>query len=242
MKNKLLVLLVTILVSCQTITVKDTSYSTSNSITELATIGQSSKKINQSLVFKTISFPHFEEKIKLHVDVVPFSKTANKAYINKFKFNQNLTQINYVDSLAVKPEMVMITIADKTTLIAELNSQENKSIKEYLKNNPKTSIVNSVLVVSSKQEIDKFKQADTFYLVQSTTAKYGVALYKNGKKTEVIDLHGYSVIGYELYNFCWSDNERGVWSIGEVVKNNSCSGKLEKKITEKKKQKNLYKM
>lgn len=242
MKNKLLVLLLTVLVSCQTITVKDTSYNTSNSIIELATIGQSSKKINQKLVFKTISFPYFEEKIKLHVDVVPFSKTANKAYKSKFKFNQNLTQINYVDSLSVKPEMVMITIADKTTLIEELNDEKNKSINEYLKNNPKTSIVNSVLVISSKQDIDKFKQADTFYLVQSTTAKYGVALYKNGKKTEVIDLQDYSIVGYELYNFCWRVNERGIWFIGDIVKGNSCSGKLEKKITEKKKQKNLFKM
>lgn len=236
-----LVLLI-LVVSCKTINVKEQSYKTSNSKIELGALGESKSIGELKNSFTTTGYPTIDEKIKLDIAILPFTKKANKIYQSKEKFNQKQSKINYVDSLPVKPEMVSIKISDIASLVNDLNVSANAKELAFIKNNERTTIVTSVLVVLNIAEIEKLRNADTYYLVQSDIAKHTIALYKQGKKVDSIDLTSSTIIGYTIGKFCWFENEKGKWQIGDIVqKGNSCKGNTYRKVKPKK-EKSLYKM
>lgn len=237
-----LFVLLIVVVSCKTINVKEQSYKTSNSKIELGALGEAKSVADLKNNFTITAYPIIEEKIKLEVTIVPFTKKANKIYQSKEKFNQKQSKINYVDSLPVKPEMVSIKISDISSLVNDLNSSTNFKELTFIKNNERTTIVTSVLVVLNITEIEKLRNADTYYLVQSDVSKHVINLYKQGKKMETIDLSATTIIGYTVGKFCWFENDRGRWQIGDIVqKGNSCKGNTYRKVKPKK-EKSLYKM
>ena len=62
------------------------------------------------------------------------------------------------------------------------------------------------------------------------------------QKIETIDLSIATIIGYTVGKFCWFENEKGKWQIGDIVqKGNSCKGNTYRKVKPKK-EKSLYKM
>jgi hypothetical protein len=237
-----LFVLLIVVVSCKTINVKEQSYKTSNSKIELGALGDAKSIADLKNNFTITAYPIIEEKIKLEVSIVPFTKKANKIYQSKEKFNQKQINVNYVDSLPVKPEMVSIKISDIVSLVDDLNSSSNTKELNFIKNNERTTLVTSVLVVLNNTEIEKLRNADTYYLVQSDIAKHIIVLYKQGKKVDTIDLSSATIIGYTVGKFCWFENDRGKWQIGDIVqKGNSCRGNTYRKVKPKK-EKSLYKM
>ena len=229
-------------ISCQTIKVKENSYKTSNSKIELGALGEAKSIADLKNNFTITAYPIIEEKIKLEVAIVTYKKKSNKIYQSKEKFNQKQSKINYVDSLPVKPEMVSIKILDIASLADDLNSSSNTKKLNFIKNNERTTIVTSVLIVLNSTEIEKLRNADTYYLVQSDIAKHTIALYKQGKKIDTIDISTSTIIGYTIGKFCWFENEKGKLQIGDIVqKGNSCKGNTYKKVKPKK-EKSLYKM
>lgn len=237
-----LFVLLIVVVSCKTINVKEHSYKASNSKIELGALGEAKSIADLKNNFTITAYPTIEEKIKLEVAIVPFTKKANKIYQSKEKFNQKQSKINYVDSLPVKPEMVSIKISDIASLADDLNSSSNTKELNFIKNNDRTTLVTSVLVVLNNTEIEKLRNADTYYLVQSDIAKHIIVLYKQGKKVDTIDLSSATIIGYTVGKFCWFENDRGKWQIGDIVqKGNSCRGNTYRKVKPKK-EKSLYKM
>lgn len=237
-----LFVLLIVVVSCKTIHVKEQSYKTSNSKIELGALGEAKSIADLKNNFIITAYPIIEEKIKLEVAIVPFTKKANIIYQSKEKFNQKQSKINYVDSLPIKPEMVSIKISDIASLVNDLDASANAKALAFIKNNERTTIVASVLVVFNIAEIEKLRNADTYYLVQSDIAKHTIALYKQGKKVDSIDLTSSTIIGYTIGKFCWFENEKGKWQIGDIVqKGSSCKGNTYKKVKPKK-EKSLYKM
>lgn len=240
--KKIICLFIIINISCKTINVKEQSYKTSNSKIELGALGEAKSIADLKNNFTITAYPIIEEKIKLEVAIMPFTKKLNKIYQSKEKFNQKQSKINYVDSLPIKPEMVSIKILDISSLVDDLNSIANTKELNFIKNNERTTIVTSVLVVLNIAEIEKLRNADTYYLVQSDIAKHTIALYKQGKKVDSIDLTSSTIIGYTIGKFCWFENDRGKWQIGDIVqKGSSCKGNTYKKVKPKK-EKSLYKM
>ena len=240
--KKIICLFIIVNISCQTIKVKENTYKTSNSKTELGALGEAKSLGDLKNNFTITAYPKIEEKIKLEVAIMPFNKKVNKIYQSKAKFNQKQSKINYVDSLPIKPEMVGIKISDITSLVNDLNTSANTKELNFIKNNERTTIVTSVLVVLNIAEIEKLRNADTYYLVQSDIAKHTIALYKQGKKVDFIDLSSSTIIGYTIGKFCWFENDRGKWQIGDIVqKGNSCKGNTYRKVKPKK-EKSLYKM
>lgn len=228
--------------SCKSIDVREQCYKTSNSKIELGALGEAKSISGLKNSYTITAFPNLNEKLKLDIAIVPFTKKANKIYQSKAKFDQKQIKVNYADSLPVKPEMVSIKISDIASLINDLNSSENSKELTFIKNNERTAIVTSVLVVLNDSEIQKLRNADTYYLVQSDVSKHTLAVYKQGKKIETIDLSVATVIGYTVGKFCWSENERGKWQIGDIIqKGNSCKGNTYRKVKPKK-EKSLYKM
>ncbi len=229
-------------ISCQTIKVKENSYKASNSKIELGALGEAKSIGDLKNSFTISAYPIIDEKIKLDIAILPFTKKANKIYQSKEKFNQKQSKINYVDSLPIKPEMVIIKISDIASLVDDLNSSANAKELNFIKNNERTTIVTSVLVVLNNTEIEKLRNADTHYFVQSDIAKHTIALYKQGKKVDSIDLTSSTILGYTIGKFCWFENEKGKWQIGDIVqKGNSCKGNTYNKVKPKK-EKSLYKM
>ncbi len=242
MRKIICLFILIISISCQTIKVKENSYKTSNSKIELGALGEAKSIADLKNNFTITAYPIIEEKIKFEVAIVTFTKKSNKIYQSKEKFNQKQSKINYVDSLPVKPEMVSIKILDIASLADDLNSSSNTKKLNFIKNNERTTIVTSVLIVLNSTEIEKLRNADTYYLVQSDIAKHTIALYKQGKKIDTIDISTSTIIGYTIGKFCWFENEKGKLQIGDIVqKGNSCKGNTYKKVKPKK-EKSLYKM
>ena len=111
MRKIICLFILIISISCQTIKVKENSYKTSNSKIELGALGEAKSIADLKNNFTITAYPIIDEKIKLEVSIVPFTKKANKIYQSKEKFNQKQSKINYVDSLPIKPEMVIIKIS-----------------------------------------------------------------------------------------------------------------------------------
>ncbi len=242
MKKIIYLLIIISIASCQTIKVKENTFKATDSSIELGALGESKSIAGLKNNFAITAYTILEEKIKLEVAIVSFTKKAIKVYQSKARFNQNQPKINYVDSLPIKPEMLSIKISDISSFVNDLNSSTNTKELAFIKNNERTSIVTSVLVVLNNTEIEKLRNADTYYLVQSDIAKHTIALYKQGKKIETIDLSIATIIGYTVGKFCWFENEKGKWQIGDIVqKGNSCKGNTYRKVKPKK-EKSLYKM
>jgi hypothetical protein len=100
-----------LLISCQTVKIKGEKYETSKSTAELGAIGYS-KDFALDKEFSSRTYPKLENKIRLDVQVIPFDGKSHKFYTAKAKYNQSQTKIQYTDSIAVKPEFVMIRILD----------------------------------------------------------------------------------------------------------------------------------
>lgn len=239
---KKMIFLLLVVAGCQTAKIKDREYKVSQATIELGSIGRAKSMYNLDNDFSIHALPVLENKIRLDLQVLPFTKNIYKTYTEKVGENQNIAKINYSDSLPVKPEYVTINIMDLTAMATELNAVHNKDIATYLKDTKKTVIVTGMAVVLPTEYLAKIRQADTYYLVNAQDKKYSVALYKDGKKIEIIDLQAGVELAYTLGKFCWSLSERQQWYIGEIVKNSkSCKGNTRSQIKEKE-EKNLFKL
>lgn len=229
--------------SCQSIKIKDAEYKTSNSIVELGSVGKESSSVTARKTIESKAFPVLQNKIRLYVNIVPFTKQIAKKYSEKSKFQQSLRKLHYVDSLPVKPELVTIEIADKLGYINELNAEHNGSFLTLLQNSQKISMVSSIALYLNNEDLNKIKQADSYYLINNLEKKYTIALYKQGKKTDTIEMIPNEIIGYQTNVFCWSQTKSGRWYIADMTsKANVCKGKTFSKIKEDKKEDNLFKM
>ncbi|MCL9806426.1 hypothetical protein NAT51_12890 [Flavobacterium amniphilum] len=235
-------LLLVFLIACQSVKINKENYDVSNSIVELGSIGSVKSSFTKN-TFESNAFPVLENKIRLTVEIVPFSKKTAKSYFKKNKYNQNAAKLNYVDSLDVKPEMMVLKIADKLGYVTELNESYNEKIFNLLSNSSDFRVVSSVAVFPSNEELMKIKQSDAYYLVNNQDKKYTVALYNEGKKTGTLELKPERILGYQSGSFCWSSNAKGKWYVADMVNSgSSCQGKSFSKIKEDKREESLFKM
>lgn len=242
MKNLIYILLIISTISCQTTKIKNQEYKISPATIELGSIGTAVSINNTMNDFSTRSFPVIQEKIRLDIQMVPFNKKINEIYLKKTKASQLPVNITYIDSLPNKPEFVTITLMDLTSFTNELNAPYNKSVLTFLKDREKASVITSVALVLPNEDINKLKQADSYYLINNQEAKYTIALFKQGKKTDVIDLQAGITLAYTIGKFCWALSDKHQWYIGDVVKNNrACTGNTYSKIKEKE-ETNLFKL
>src|SRR5690606_66959 len=114
--------------------------------------------------------------------------------------------------------------------------------REYVQNTEKASIVTDFILNVNKIALDKIKQADNYYVTQTNDAKYEIALFENNKKTETLNISSNDVLAYQTHDFCWVENAKRKWIIGDLVKDGtSCKGNTYKKVKPKK-EKSLYRM
>lgn len=227
---------------CQTANINHTKYKTSPATTELGSIGHGKSFFNVENDFKTKSYPVLQNKLRLDIQILPFNRRLNKIYEKKFEKNQVQPKIAYIDSLPIKPEFVTVSISDMAGYANEINQPYNKSIITYLEDTKETVVVTRIALSLPTEQINKLRDADTYYLVNDQDKKYTVALYKEGKQIDVIDLQSGTVLAYKLGRFCWGNNNRGQWYIADIVEDaHGCKGTT-KDAVEEKKETNLFKM
>ncbi|WP_394775877.1 hypothetical protein [Flavobacterium sp.] len=242
MLKKIVVLALLICTACQTTKIKNEDYKFSTSIIELGSIGESKLTYNQN-IFETKALPTLKNNIRVEIGIVPYNRKLNKIYKSKAKYNQNQTKVAFIDSLPVKPELVTIRILDIAGLVHEINSDYNTEILDLLVNTQTSKLISSLAVSLSNDEIAKIRQSDAFYIINNQNKKYTIALFKSGKKTDNIDINPETIVAYRVSSFCWAASDRGKWYIADIVNEYSnCKGITEKRITTKKKNKNLFDM
>jgi hypothetical protein len=107
-----------------------------------------------------------------------------------------------------------------------------------MRNTQNSEVVTNLVFCFSPEEINKIKQADAFYLTNYQDRKYGISLYKLGKKTDTLFLNSLNVVAYRLSTFCWGTKDRGQWYIADMIEGEGgCKGSTKNKIEEKKKSK-----
>lgn len=242
MKYSIGIVLTLFLISCNTAKIKGKEYNVSSTNTEIGSIGFSNSSIVKN-EFTIHAFPTLDNKLRVEVSIAPFNKKFNKIYQQKAKFDQNQTNIQYVDTLDTKPELITIALLDISGFVSEINNNNNKEVINFLKNTEKAKVVTSIVTTLSDDIISKIKSADTYYLVNNQDNKYVLALFKANKKIETIDLRTGVVLAYELSNCCWAIDSKGKWFLADLIDEHSaCKGKTEPKIKEKKTIKSLYRM
>jgi hypothetical protein len=242
MKYGIIVLLVFLLTACQSTKIKNDRYKIATTSPELGSIGLSRSLFSLQNDFEVRTMPQFENKIRVAIEVVPYNNRLSKIYKAKAEFNQNQAKVNFVDSLAIKPELVLIKIINVTGVVNELNADYNATVFRLLNDTKKFQMVSSIAVALSQDEIAKIRQSDTYYLNHNQDSKYTISLYKQGKKTEALEINSTTIVAYKLSNFCWSVTERGKWYIADMVENGGCKGKTKSVISDKKRSKSLYNM
>lgn len=243
MRKLLIVGLLGLLAACQTVEIKEKEYKTAAALTELGSVGEAYSLFKLENDFKTRAFPKLENKIRVAVEIIPFTKKLSKAYTAKGVYNQSQGKMVYNDSLPLKPEIVTVNITDVAGLANELNADYNSDMNRSIQDTKDNRIVSGIAIVLSNEDIAKIKQADTYYLSNNQERKYLLQLYKQGKKSDVIDLTTSTVLGYRLSKFCWNVTERGKWYIADLVEDcSSCRGNTKSYVSEKKKEKNLFDM
>jgi len=240
--KKILYLLLIVTVGCQTTKIKNEHYKVSPANAELGSIGEAKSRYNLDNDFNIHAIPVLESKIRLELQLLPFNKDINKVYAAKVAAGQARVKINYVDSIPAKPVYATLNIISLTDFATELNGVHNKNVIAYLKDTKNAVMVTGVAIAFTDDDIAKIKQADTYYLINNLDKKYSVALYKEGKKTGIIDLQSGTLLAYNLSKFCWAINDRQQWYVGDIVKDNtSCKGNTKSRIKEKE-EINLFKM
>ncbi|OHT43469.1 hypothetical protein [Flavobacterium tructae] len=240
MLKRIVALAILICTACQTTKIKNEEYKFSSSIVEIGSIGESKLSYNQN-IFETKAFPKLQNNIRLEIGVVPYNKKLDKIYKSKAKYNQNQTKVAFIDSLAIKPELVTIKVLDIAGFVHEINSDYNTEILNLLVNTESSKIISSLAVNLSANEITKIRQADAYYLINNLHKKYSIALFKLGKKVDTIDINSETIVAYQVSSFCWSVSEKGKWYVADIVgEYSSCKGVTEKRITPKKKNKSLF--
>ncbi|MBS7256720.1 hypothetical protein [Flavobacterium branchiicola] len=242
MIKKIVVLAVLICSACQTTKIKNEDYKFSTSVIELGSIGESKLSYNQN-TFEAKALAKLENNIRVEIGVVPYNKKLNKIYKSKAKYNQNQTKVAFIDSLPIKPELVTIQILDVSGLVQEINADYNANILKFLINTENSKIVSSLACSLSTDEIAKIRQSDAYYLTNSQLKKYTIALFKSGKKVDIIDINPETIVAYQVSKFCWATTNTGNWYLADIVNEKSnCAGITQNKITEKKKSKSLFDM
>jgi hypothetical protein len=239
----IIIFLLTALSGCQTARIKNEKYKISSATTELGSIGHGKTIFNIENNFTTKSFPELKNKIRLDIQILPFNEKLDKVYSEKAKVNQSQNKINYIDSIPTKPEFVTVSIMDLTGYANELNQPHNKNILTYLDDTKEAVVITRVALALPGDDLVKLRQADTYYLVNEQERKYTIELFKQGKRTDTIDLNLGVPLAYKLGRFCWAESERHKWYIGDIVEDShGCKGMTKYEAREKKTETNLFKM
>lgn len=203
--KKLLVLFFSLSLSCCGTLPKKRVLNLATSFVELGVIGEKKTSIRKT-DYQVFGVPTYHKKIKASVVLKSFDSQLYKRYQSATKEISVQNALNYVDSIQSKPIFAEITLLDKVIIVSTLS--DDSAISKYIKNYPNSSIVTKVRLVPSQEEIQKIKNADTFYLQTKNTKEQVLQLFSKGQSVGSISLSKNTVFEYGISSFCWKTTSR----------------------------------
>jgi len=229
-----------IMIGCKTISIQNKQhFQTSQNIT-LGSIGIDENFILEN-TYSNIGLPKYFKPVKVNVIPTIFSKSTYAAY-NKAKQSQNnLININYHDSLSIKPKFLSINISDRITLVSLLNHNQNRDVKDFLLNQNESQIVTSIAVVFNLENYDLLKDAEEVFIEQSGINNIAFKIYKESKLVDSINFNEGVVFSYRSASVCWKEDSKYQLEIVDLIEgDNSCPKEAYKSSKQAKKEINYY--
>ncbi|MEE3999186.1 hypothetical protein V1T75_02460 [Tenacibaculum sp. FZY0031] len=214
MKKLLLVIIASMMISCNVLPKKKTLHLASSPI-ELGVIGEQKRSI-QKTAYRVFGIPRYKTRIKVAAVIQSFDKTTYNRYIKSIQQTSNANTITYIDSIAEKPKFIELQIMDKVGVISALNN-ENPEVYKYIKSNYTSSLVSKVRVVVTPSNLEKIRKTNAFYLQTLNNKEQYLMLYQNGKLIDKLNLYGMVTFGYDLSSFCWELTDRKKLKIGALL-------------------------
>ena len=213
MKRIILILLI-VLSSCKTIGIQKQMY---NQV-ELATIGSTKNKFIKE--FQTNAIPKLTTKIRLGISLKEFTKSSFKSFQQANKQLGKSSNLNYIDSLEVKPKYINLVIIDKLNLLNNFNNSKNKHTINYLKTSNNLKIVTEIELVFPKNIEKDLLKAEDIFLTQDKNHKYAIEISTN-KTTQTIPFSKATIFNYKTNIPCWGINDNHIIILADI--NNKCS-------------------
>lgn len=191
----------------------------------LTAIGKKDKSLLQTH-FKQVGEPHLNEAIAVSANAVPFDKSSFKRYTQAKANRGEQLQLQYVDSLPVKPKYLRFEIKDKIALQSLLNEKENDEVRSYLTKDSDCKIVSSISLYMDERQAELYHSADGLFLSTSADDMLRLELIIGTKKTYV-NVPKEEIFDYEVMGFCWGEDVYGRPQI-ETLNHGKCPTGTEK--------------
>ncbi|WP_034045132.1 hypothetical protein [Wocania ichthyoenteri] len=228
--------------NCKTINLSQTSQTNTTQPVSLGSIGTGKDFILQK-GFNNTAVPSYKAPIKLAIKVKGFNKQSFKSFTKAKAVQSANVSINYIDSVANKPKYIQLQIADKVSLIKQLNGKENTQEKRYLSHNPYAKILTSITIAFSQKDIQRITSADAVFLIENSLKTYALQLHKTKGDKEIIAFNEGVVFEYQASNSCWQENSRHNFDIVDLVSAlNDCPKKTYRSPKRAKKKINYFKL
>ncbi|EGV42287.1 hypothetical protein BZARG_382 [Bizionia argentinensis JUB59] len=242
-KTSLFVLFLTILsTGCKSLTVQQKQYTTTIQKVVLGSVGQDENYILKK-TYSSLAVPDYNKPIKVSATPILFNKTSLKRFKNAQKLQAKEVQVNYIDSLMLKPKFLNLQTVDDVALIALLNNNTNADIKNYLINKNNAHIVTSISIAFNENTMQDILKAEEVFLESAGLKSIALNLYNNKALVKSIHFNEGVVFAYRVSQFCWKENSKHQLEIVNLIEGiTSCAKKTYKSAKRAKKEINYYKL
>ncbi|PWH83985.1 hypothetical protein DIS18_05405 [Algibacter marinivivus] len=241
--NKYIFLLLTItcLLSCKSISVHQEFQETTTQNIQLGTVGEQ-KKFLLEQDYNHTALPKYQKQVKVQVSLVDFNTSTFKIYQKAKPFQNKTIVVNYIDSIKTKPKFLKLEIADRIAILNTLNDKDNKDIFQFLKNKTEAHIITTISVVFNQETSDVLSHGEEVFLEQIGVNNYALKIYKNKIEEKTIYFNDGVVFGYQTSNACWKQDDKYQLGIVDLVENNDqCPNNTYRSAKRAKKKINYYK-
>lgn len=237
-KNTLMLIVVLLgVISCKSVSIYQKAQTSTTKQLTLGSIGLDSDFIFQT-DFNNTAIPVYNVPIKLSITAIPFDRQSHKQFVRAKQLQAANIDINYLDSIANKPKYLNLKIADRVAVLDALNANENRSVKDYLKNSNGANVLTGLSYAMNDEDINKMLSAEAVFLVKKGHKTYVLELYEKGIKGDVIHFNDGVVFSFETSACCWQENNKHQLNIVDLAdKLNGCpygtyrsSKRAEKKV------------
>ncbi|WP_105473429.1 hypothetical protein [Jejuia pallidilutea] len=240
--NLIITCLLTIVLGCKGMNITEASKAQTKQQLVLGSIGSEKQYILQQR-FNGSAIPSYKRPIKLEVNQITFNKQTFKLFIKANSSQASNVSIQYVDSLAKKPNYVQLQVVDKLAVVEAMNNRENHGIKNYLSHNRYANVVTSISMALNQKAFEAITTADAVFLIEKKPKIYVMQTYQDHKKSDVISFSDGVVFQYQTSNCCWQENERHQLNIVDLVGSYfNCPKNTYKSSSRAKKNINYYKL
>jgi hypothetical protein len=185
---------------------------------------------------ETKGFPKISEFLQVKIQQREFTKSTFKKFKNSV--GSESLEIEYIDSLDVKPIYHTIDLIDDIPYIRSLNNLENKDVYAFAKANSKLRVVTQVSLAFKEKKLD---QDGAYFLEIGDTGNRIVGIGKDGTK-KFININNALIFDQELSYFAWGKDNLGRIKLMDLVQQGmKCPSNLERKSYKLNKEKSLFK-